>query len=609
MLQGDMESDTNLDDGELLNDSRQRVELDSSNNSNNDFDAFMGQDDRDEEFDNHSAHSSSSVNYPATPAPAAITHVPPVKPRHAPLSVFEGLHKLGVFAGPIMANGVSQGLVLLTTIAYVGRLGSAKLTGAVTLGNMMCNVTGFSFMWGLCSSLDTLMSQAYGGKMYILMGLHAQRAIVILSLLSIPVVVLWTFTGEILHYVLSIEYDTSMLAGQWAKYIVYSLWPAVFFEVLKKFLYAQQVVWPVVVSTLCGLIVNFALNAIYHRTHFISVVVGDGGKSAAEIQPGGFLMAGVSYVICQWVALLFLIVLILVRKRVLRRKYARASASATTSITPDIDTPPYDIKMEDNWPPISRSILEDWKPFLELGISGAISLFFDWGSLELVAGIAGKLNSVTLATHGIYISTALLCDHFPLSIAHAPANLAGKFLGENNAAGCKFIVRLGMLVGFCFSLFLVSVLVFFLRPYWASYFTNVKEVQDMIYTTFPILLLYLPMESAKTMTAAMLRNTGRPGVTVIGNALVCLGVMLPVGYWVAVKLKYGLVGLWFTMAVSWFMVASVYFWILFTTDWQSQADLAYARNVHAAEEHAIHARGDEANHGSAEERLQLLAAR
>ena len=52
-------------------------------------------------------------------------------------------------------------------------------------------VVGFSLAYGLCSALDTLISQAYGAKAYHLTGLYAQRAAVILTISSIPVAILW----------------------------------------------------------------------------------------------------------------------------------------------------------------------------------------------------------------------------------------------------------------------------------------------------------------------------------------------------------------------------------------------------------------------------------
>jgi MATE family multidrug resistance protein len=50
--------------------------------------------------------------------------------------------------------------------------------GAATLGSMMCNVTGYSVIYGMGTALDSMLSQAYGAKSYRMVGLYAQRAMV-----------------------------------------------------------------------------------------------------------------------------------------------------------------------------------------------------------------------------------------------------------------------------------------------------------------------------------------------------------------------------------------------------------------------------------------------
>ena len=52
----------------------------------------------------------------------------------------------------------------------------------------------------MCAALDTLIAQAYGAQAYALMGLHAQRAILILTLFSIPVGGIWLSTSFILQH-------------------------------------------------------------------------------------------------------------------------------------------------------------------------------------------------------------------------------------------------------------------------------------------------------------------------------------------------------------------------------------------------------------------------
>jgi MATE family multidrug resistance protein len=122
-------------------------------------------------------------------------------------------------ASPIIVTAMIREISEVSTIVYVGRCAQngfdgAVLMGAATLGNMMCNITGFSLAYGLCSALDTLISQAYGAKAYRLTGLYAQRAAVILTLSSIPVALLWSQTRIILQYGLGIPHETAILAGK-----------------------------------------------------------------------------------------------------------------------------------------------------------------------------------------------------------------------------------------------------------------------------------------------------------------------------------------------------------------------------------------------------------
>lgn len=137
---------------------------------------------------------------------------------------------------PMIANALIQEIQYAINMIFVGQLGNAQYLGAATLGNMLCNITGYSLAFGMCSALDTLISQAYGAKKYELMGIQAQRAAVILTLFSIPIGLIWCMTHLILYYGLGIDRDTVDIAGQWARYIIFGLWPTLMFQILKKVL-------------------------------------------------------------------------------------------------------------------------------------------------------------------------------------------------------------------------------------------------------------------------------------------------------------------------------------------------------------------------------------
>jgi len=47
-------------------------------------------------------------------------------------------------------------------------------------------------------SLETLCGQAFGAARHHLLGVYKQRAMVVLSLVSLPAAAVWAYTGEIL---------------------------------------------------------------------------------------------------------------------------------------------------------------------------------------------------------------------------------------------------------------------------------------------------------------------------------------------------------------------------------------------------------------------------
>lgn len=284
-------------------------------------------------------------------------------------------------ASPMIFTAFVREIAEFTTIIYVGQTGGALAIGAQTLGNMMCNITGFSLAYGLCSALDTLIAQAFGAKAYQQTGLFAQRAAAILTLATIPVAMLWSQTHIILEFVLAIPHDTAILAGAWSRIITLGLWPSLMFIILTKWLQGQNIVWPVVLSSICTTIFNVILNYVMMMHGF------------------GFEGVALTYALTQWFSFLILSIVVVVRKCLIKRNsdciLTKKDKSGDYNLLPSAAVPTGNeetlsqkdgtiLKMtlidpEDNWPPLSIMIFKDWGEFLRLGIRGAASMFIEWG--------------------------------------------------------------------------------------------------------------------------------------------------------------------------------------------------------------------------------------
>lgn len=199
------------------------------------------------------------------------------------------------------------------------------------------------------------------------------------------------------------------------------------------------------------------------------------------------------------------------------------------------------------------------------------------GSFELAAVVVGKLGTVPLAAHGIFVNTAYLTYLLPMSVAQSITTIAGAQLGAGAHAEARSVVQLGIAVVVVLGLVLGAAM-FGSGRYWCTIYTTDETVLNMLDAALPIFALYLIADSFKCVCTIILRSTGRPSVTVWGNTAVCLLILLPVGYVLTITEKEGFVGEWLAMAISWAIAGTAYFVILVRTDWEEQARLAGERN-------------------------------
>ncbi|KAH0783945.1 hypothetical protein KY290_003543 [Solanum tuberosum] len=75
---------------------------------------------------------------------------------------------------------------------------------------------------GMSSALDTFSGQSYGAKQYHMLGILMDRSMIILSLLCIPLAVIWENTGSILMF-LGQDPSISDEAGHYALYFLIGL--------------------------------------------------------------------------------------------------------------------------------------------------------------------------------------------------------------------------------------------------------------------------------------------------------------------------------------------------------------------------------------------------
>ena len=91
--------------------------------------------------------------------------------------------------------------------------GSVEL-GASALASMFVNVSAWSISYGTTTALDTLCSQAWtGAKDKTIIGVHLQRAYLVLSIMFVPIACIW-WNAEPIMLSLNQDPELAKFAGK-----------------------------------------------------------------------------------------------------------------------------------------------------------------------------------------------------------------------------------------------------------------------------------------------------------------------------------------------------------------------------------------------------------
>lgn len=524
----------------------------------------------------------------------------------------------------ILTSLVQLALPVTSTLA-VGHLGDPAFIGAAALGNMFANATGNALGSGLSMALDTLCSQAYGAKKYKLVGLHCQRAMVILSIVCIPIAILWWNAWVLLQFISTDDAESSAqilnLSQFWIRRLLPSLWPRIMYETYRRYLLSQRIMWPLTVSVGCTVPFHI-LNTYLFVYHFNF----------------GFQGAVWATSISYWILFLTLLCISHLRLVVLRRREALKESGGhmkiknvnvnddeeeeeeeeeemstlgssvgssvglmereegeereetetkgnegTMVLSGETEETEFDYDNGDplhTWPNWSKDVFRGWISFLKLGVATALSLVIEWGSFEVNAAIAARLGEVPLAAHAIMCNSVSIWYSFPLGVATASTALVGNMLGAGEPKRAQIIARLGFGIAFVYGI-VNGAMGLLYRDFLGKAFTEDQEVVKLISSVMYVMWLYGIVDAMKAVGMAVLRGSGRPKVTVYGNILACLMVGYPVALLLVLKGHFGLNGLWFGMSTAWLTASITYGIIIGRTNWEQEVLNAAKRNTEA----------------------------
>ncbi|KFZ54796.1 Multidrug and toxin extrusion protein 1, partial [Antrostomus carolinensis] len=280
--------------------------------------------------------------------------------RLVPVHFWEDAKKLLLLAGPLILIQLLIFLIHLVSSIFCGHLGKVELA-SVTLAIAVINVMAISVGYGLSSACDTLISQTYGSKNLLRVGVILQRATIILLLCCFPCCAILINIEQLL-LLMRQDPEVSRLTQRYVMAFVPAL-PAVFLYNLEtRYLQNQMIMWPLVLSGIVGNIVNVIANCIFLYVLHLGIMGSAWANTAA-----------------QYAQTIFLFLYIIGKK--------------------------LHVKTWGGW---SSECLLEWDSFTSLAVPSMLMMCIEWWTYEIGSFLIGLLGVVELSAQSIIYEVSVV---------------------------------------------------------------------------------------------------------------------------------------------------------------------------------------------------------
>ncbi|KAG2225467.1 hypothetical protein INT45_010294, partial [Circinella minor] len=359
-------------------------------------------------------------------------------------------------------------------------------------------VTGFALTSGATSALDTLCSQAWtGAQDRRLVGIHLQRAFVILSLMHIPIAVIWLNANRI-FLAIGQDPEVALYSAIYLRYYLIGAPAVAYVDALRKYLQAMGIMNG---STYVLMIVT--------PIHILLVYV----LTFSEVFNLGFDGVPLATSLTNWLMFLLLVV------------YTRF-------------TPGY----YEGWGGWTYACLSDWNTFFRFAIPGMMTGFLELGSTHIISFGASYLGTTELAAQSIFLNINDVCSVIGWGVSGAVATRVGNALGNGRPADAQQAVKSAYGLIFGLTCLLSAVLLV-----WSDrlglLFTSDLNIVAALASMIPLMAVSQVFLGLGNVGTGILRAVGRPEVTAWIHVVMYYAIGIPVAYVLAFKAGWQLLGL------------------------------------------------------------------
>ncbi|XP_050374160.1 protein DETOXIFICATION 12-like [Argentina anserina] len=446
------------------------------------------------------------------------------------LSLLEEVKRLGWIAGPMVLVVLSQYLVQVVSTMMVGHLGELALS-STAIATSLATVTGFSFLLGMASALETLCGQAYGAEQYQKLGFQTYTAIFSLNLVCLPLSVIWFYMEDFLIF-MGQDHSISREAGKFIIWLIPALFAYATLQPLFRFFQTQSLILPMLLSSCATLLFHIPL---------CWVLVFKSGMDNL----GGALAMSISY----WL------------NAILLGLYMKFSSTCSKTRAP-----------------ISKEVFRGIGEFFRFAVPSAVMICLEWWSFEVLILLCGLLPNPALETSvlSVCLQTISTLYSIPYGFGAAASTRVSNELGADNPEGARIATLAAMFLAVTETT-IVTTTLFFCRHVFGYLFSNEEEVVNYVRIMAPLVCISVILDSFQGVLSGIARGCGWQHI----GAYINLGAFYLCGIPVAATLGFLLqlrgMGLWIGIQVGAAVQVTLLAIVTSCTNWEKEASKARER--------------------------------
>ncbi|XP_073342105.1 multidrug and toxin extrusion protein 1-like [Pagrus major] len=449
--------------------------------------------------------------------------------RHrVPLAHREELYHILRMTGPLLLSRILTYLLPFVVTMFCGRLGNDVMAG-YGLASATINVTTAATGCGLGLACDTLVSQTFGGKNLLRVGVILQRGIIILLLFCLPC---WglLINAEAILLCMGQDPNVARIAQLYITAFLPAV-PAMFLHGLQvSYLQNQGIILPQMYTAALANIANVLTNYIFLYWLDLGVSGSAAANTLSQIYICGFMFAWI-----WWKKL-----------------------HVTT------------------WGGWSVESLQEWGSYMKLAIPSVLMTCFEWWVYEFGGFFAGMLSEDELAAQHAVIMVAFITYMFPLGIQAAACARVGNALGAGDTARAILTSKMSLTLAGSFAI--VEGLVLGSTKTVIGYmFTSDEKIVGLVSHLMNAYCFLQFFDGLVCVCTGIFLGTGKQKIPAVANFIgyYCIGLSLSVTLMFVAKLR--VLGFWLGLLICVVVQSTFYIIVIFKLNWKRMTEEAVKR--------------------------------